>query len=357
MKPPDHSKINHQIYAEASEWLVEFRSGDVDASARKTFYLWLRTSPEHMRAYLELAAIWNEGSGLDAAREFDDSTLLESVRADANVVTLETGGLAENNRRTSEAAWPDVADPDVAGPEAGRSRPPPQRVLAVAASLLLAAGAAGAWLYTQRNVYSTRTGEQHAVTLRDGSRIELNSHSRVRIEFSPTQRRIDLLEGEVLFDVAKDRARPFVVRSGPTQVTAVGTQFDVFRKTAQTTVTVVEGRVAVAQTTDEVLLSAGEQAVATAQAVTKRADADIPAATAWTQGHMLFSGSTLQQVAEEFSRYSARRLIIRDPQLANLKVTGIFSSTDSAPLIRFLKARPGVRVTETETEIVVSREP
>ena len=63
MKASSPNKLNIQIYSEAADWLVEFRSGDIDSAGRKEFYAWLCTSPEHMRAYLELAAAWNAETG------------------------------------------------------------------------------------------------------------------------------------------------------------------------------------------------------------------------------------------------------------------------------------------------------
>lgn len=62
-QPP--SKLNTQIYTEACEWFVECRAGTLDAVLRREFDRWLRRSPEHLSAYLEIAAIWNEGPSLD----------------------------------------------------------------------------------------------------------------------------------------------------------------------------------------------------------------------------------------------------------------------------------------------------
>src|SRR5688572_8466736 len=82
-------KLNTQICKEACEWLVEFRSGDADASARREFDTWLRKSPEHLGAYLEMAAIWNEGPALDPQRKWDTDTLIAQAAAERdNVVPL-----------------------------------------------------------------------------------------------------------------------------------------------------------------------------------------------------------------------------------------------------------------------------
>src|ERR1700732_3457548 len=80
--------LNDQIYAEASDWLGEFRAGDMDAQGRGDFYRWLKSSPEHMRAYLELAAIWNEGASLDGQRTFDDVRLAKDLQSECNVAQL-----------------------------------------------------------------------------------------------------------------------------------------------------------------------------------------------------------------------------------------------------------------------------
>src|ERR1700733_7540336 len=92
-------KLNAQISEEAAEWLVEFRTGDMDAQARRAFDTWVRSSPEHLRAYLEIAAIWNEGSGLDARHEIDLDASSQQVHAECNVVPFESSSV---ERRTPE---------------------------------------------------------------------------------------------------------------------------------------------------------------------------------------------------------------------------------------------------------------
>ena len=104
------------------------------------------------------------------------------------------------------------------------------------------------WQAEHFPIYATEIGERRSITLADGSTVDLNARSRVRIEFSKKERRVDLLDGQALFQVTKDKNRPFIVSSGDATVRAVGTQFDVYRRTNSTTVTVLEGRVAVYST-------------------------------------------------------------------------------------------------------------
>jgi len=358
----ESTKLNTQIYEEAAEWFVDFREGDVDPAGRRRFAQWLRTSPEHMRAYLELAAIYNEGPGLDPEHRWD-----VTEAAGTNVVTLKVAPM----------------EPILAASHVART--PQRSYFAIAASFVIAVVLV-TWVYSQRGLYATEIGEQRSITLSDGTNVELNAKTRLRVMFSDHARAVRLIEGQALFQVTKDPNRPFIVESENTRVRAVGTQFDVYRRTTGTTVTVVEGRVAITSPspmpTDQVgadapadfttrgasakshgieahpgefLLAAGEQAVVTANATLRPENPDIAAVTAWTQRRLVFAGATLSQVAEEFNRYNERPLTIESPELRTLQITGIFSSTDPDALVRFLKVRSDIVVTERADEILVTR--
>jgi len=215
----------------------------------------------------------------------------------------------------------------------------------------------------------TSIGEQRSITLDDGSMVELNAQSKVRIAFGDRQRDVELLEGQALFRVAKDHTRPFVVHAGTASVRAVGTQFDVNRKQKSTTVTVLEGRVAVASTAaasgegattlppaPELLLVSGEQMTVTPTDARKSETPNLAAATAWTQHLLIFDGTALHDVLEEFSRHSTRRITIDSPELAALKISGQYTSTNPDSLLRFLSLQEGVVVSEVDGEIHIRKE-
>jgi transmembrane sensor len=227
--------------------------------------------------------------------------------------------------------------------------------------------------------YTTQVGERLSITLVDGSSVELNARSKIRVRFSKVERDVELVNGQALFEVAKDKARPFIVRSGEAVVRAVGTQFDVYRRKNATTVTVIEGRVAVlmplapnSSATDNdrtlvatsgsretrspaVFVAAGEQVIVTNQIVRAPQRADVAVATAWTQRRLVFESSALSDVIEDFNRYNTRQLVIEDPQLNDFHVSGVYSSTDPASLIRFLRAQPGVEVIEMDEEVRITK--
>jgi transmembrane sensor len=411
MPKTSRPRLNRQILEEASDWFVDFRVGDVDAAARERFDEWLRRSPEHIRAYWEIARTYVDLPSPSDMGKVDVGALIAYAHSRGNVVPLHAGAPVE----TPAASLSERNGRAV-------SRPARRRRLAVAAACTLMAIVVMSlwWSLHHYPLYTTDIGERRSLTLPDGSTVDLNARSRIRIEFSTTERRVDLLDGQALFQVAKDKQRPFIVSSSDATVRAVGTQFDVYRKSSGTIVTVLEGRVAVyanasastgltvthpaspperavrhsanaASATvndpaadvhsrasnpsgaapalpaqpaglvdpsagEAVLLSAGEQVTVTPQSIAEPKHADLNAATAWMQRRLTFDGSKLSDVAAEFNRYNRRQLVIDGEEMSDFHVSGVYSSTDPTSLLRFLREQPGIRISETETEVHIARQ-
>jgi transmembrane sensor len=346
----DTSSPNDPVLEQACSWLIELNDGEADARTREEFTEWLRRSPEHVRAYMEIAAAWEDSARLRGRHTPDAGALVAQALAESNVVPLPT-------------------HPATSPPSPVTSK----RVRRLAMAACLAALAIFGTVLGSRHLlgaptYETTVGEQRALTLPDGSVVELNSRSRIRVELSATQRIVELLEGQALFEVSQDASRPFVVRIGTTQVRAVGTQFDVYRKRSETVVTVIEGHVAVSSSLPvnaaasgrtpaaSSFVSAGEQVVVTAQAVAAPKRADVGIVTAWTQRKLVFDETPLTEVVDEFNRYSTRRIVIEDPQLAGFHIRGTFPASDPVGLLELLKDRFGISVHETPTEIRISKQ-
>ena len=406
--PP--SKVNRLILEEASEWFVDFRVGDVDERSRECFDEWLRRSPEHIRAYMEIARTYVELPLGKHARKIDVDSLIAYAYSGENVVPFNDAGNAQPNAPRAMSAETNHRS----APAKRVERPPrTRRILAAASCAFVLVLAGTAWWKVERfPSYSTDIGERRSITLADGSTVDLNARSRLRIEFSKKERRVELIEGQALFQVSKDKNRPFIVSSGNATVRAVGTQFDVYRKPNGTTVTVLEGRVAVYSTAHlestattpasappagvesrlapghspaaplaskpstsgsapqlpsnppglvdpsgsaAVFLSAGEQVTVTpAEPVAAPQHADIGATTAWMERRLIFEGSKLSDVVQEFNRYNKRQLVIEVAQLSDFHVSGVYSSTDPASLIRFLREQPGMKIVESDTEVQIS---
>jgi transmembrane sensor len=364
------SKLNVQIYEEASTWFVECRAGDLDDAARHEFDRWLRRSPEHLSAYLEVAAIWHEGPGLDPAGKWDAETLIAEAAKDPDKVLSLSGTSAVPGLEDSVPPPQAVAS---VGPDRTLHR---RKLVTLAASFAALAVLAGAWAWLDlfSSLYSTAVGEQRSIELGDGSTVSMNSRSQVRVSYSKAERTVDLIAGQALFHVAKDPTRPFIVKADGTHVRAVGTQFDIYERRSGTVVTVLEGEVAVLAPLDTqapgpgegsavvsdapasaISVSAGEQLTVTPKVARKSEHANVTAATAWTERRIVFESATLAEVAEEFNRYNERQLVIEDPELYDFHISGVFSSTDPESLIRFLRERPGVKVTEGASGIRIAK--
>ncbi len=376
-----HSQVKSQILEEASEWFVTFRDGQASDQEREEFAAWLRASPEHVRAYLEISAIWAGVRAIDPQKpEFDVDALIARAAGGDNVVAF-------GERASQSIAVPPSTS---AGQQSrkGRDFMRPNALFAAGMALILIAGGA-IWWQLVRGTYSTDIGEQRSLQLADGSVAELNSRSTVRVRFTDAERAVELLEGQALFRVARDVERPFVVTSDTARVRAVGTAFDVYQRASGTRVTVLEGKVEIRTNTAEsaetrkdgdegatrtpastadtgaeappgrpgraLALTAGEQAVVRASRVERSARPNLAAATAWTQRQIVFESASLEEVAEEFNRYNARQIEIETDVQDEFRITGVFSSADPASLLRFLRAQPGVRVQEEGDVIRIDR--
>ena len=211
------------------------------------------------------------------------------------------------------------------------------------AGAALAAAAAVAfviWLArpgTQFETIETPAAHRQSLTLADGSRVELNARTSLRIENSRTERRVQLVTGEAYFMVSKDRQRPFIVETQAGSVRVTGTIFNVRSETAaQLEVTVVEGSVQVSPSntgstlsSDPVKLGAGDRLSTSAQGVfpeTLSASA-LEDALAWRQGQIVCNGMPLREAAARFARYHGRNIVVA-PDAADLHVSSRHSLDD-----------------------------
>jgi len=352
VKSQQRASFSAGVLDEATTWFVEFLEGVPDERTRAQFLEWLRSSPQNVRAYLQIAAHWEEDTSqlhADASAVESLDELLAMARNENNVVPL-----ALTNENRSEGEGSAGADGRLSVKPTGRVQSWGRR--AIAAGFVLAIVASGVTYHLQRDVYSTRVGEQRSIRLDDGSTVQINSRSRIEVRYSERVRQVDLLEGQALFDVAKNKARPFVVQSGEVRIQAVGTQFDVYRKAGGTVVTVVEGRVSIQDAAPgKQLLGAGEQVVVSPSvAPTQPRVADVTAVTAWAQRRLVFTREPLSEVVQQFNRYNTRPLVITDPDIAATEISGTFSSGDPSSLLRFLREVGAYDIRETDAAIQIS---
>jgi transmembrane sensor len=362
--------LSGRIVQEATTWFVEINEGEASQTDREAFVEWLKTSPEHIRAYLQVSAHWEEAGALSKASlpSITDLVVLARESTTADIIPIgeiRPGDTVEFSTSTGRSA-DKLSAPPV------RARRSQRYLLAASVAIAIIGASALSWFEHARGLYTTDIAEQRSVRLGDGSTVELNAHSKLRVTLGQHERDVELIEGQALFRVAKDPSRPFMVHSGDTDVLAVGTQFDVNKHRSGTTVTVVEGRVAVSAPTlsdrapgsgaavlepapkSEIFLAAGEQLTVSRAAVKMAPNADVAAATAWTQKQIVFNSTPLTDVVDEFNRYNTRQFTITDPKIANTKISGQFSSTNPDSLLRGLGALNEFNIRETSGRIEIS---
>lgn len=357
-----------EVTETAAEWLDRLAANSVSATHRQAFARWLLKSPVHVSEFLQLSALRAELTGsLRRHPEWVDE-LLQSDSA--NVLEL-------TNRSKSKipGAFPSSSSSDASVSAEGSSQSPakrPHRLWATAAAIAVISAASWfGYTYltdtpTDPAVIATALGEQRSILLSDGSTLELNTETEVRVRISEHARDIDLLRGELLVDVTKDPDRPFRVLSDGVVAQAIGTRFNVYKREGDTVVTVIEGRVAVNQTppapesagevatVEPVELTAGLQLAVVSRTATAASSVDptpepvnLDKATAWTERRLMFDDEPLSAIVTEFNRYNRSRLIITDAALKDKRLSGVFDANDPDEFIALLSSLERIDVRQS----------
>ncbi len=353
MNEEKSSRRGDIIAREAADWLVAL--ADADAQTRKAFAAWLRLSPEHVKEFLCVSAIWGMLPELSSQPSIEE--LVGAAATEPNVVALPDRDQSEARRtRTRTPTRKPRREP---GRTPGRSSSR-ARWMGRAAGLLVAVAVGAILLISppaeDPDLYATVTGEQSSIPLPDGSLVTLNTRSMMRIAYSDEYRDVHLGDGEALFDVAKDTGRPFRVITEQAVIEAVGTQFSVRKGIDEVTVTVVEGLVEVSRkaggakaemlvdgepyaerSSQPVRLEVGQQAqVKSGVAKPVVVDVSVEKAIAWRQHRLVFEALPLKHVIEEFNRYNDPPTAIEDKELESLPISGVFRSIDRDSFLQFL---------------------
>ena len=297
--------INHaprqgeQATAEAGAWLARLQRDDVSEADGLEFESWLEASSANRAAYGALLAVWHD---------FDAGA--EGVLAELDAQT-----------RRSQARRP-VARRWFVG--AGG--------LAAAAALAVAV-LPGILAAPVTQTYVTGKGQHQHVQLADGSVIDLNAETRLSVTLARAERKVVLGDGEAIFDVSPDKARPFTVAAAGRVVRVVGTQFDVKSRQGRLMVTVARGKVEVrpdepSASARAYLLTPGER-LEVAQTGAEALKAVDPQETfSWRAGRLVYRGQPLADVVADLNRQFVEQIEIGDPELGKIPITGVIVLDD-----------------------------
>lgn len=222
--------------------------------------------------------------------------------------------------------------------------PPPARKPRKAAKVLslavLAIVAGLAWLdpaYRTEH-HATQVGQRQSVQLADGSQLQLDGASEVRVSWHLRSRQVGLLRGQALFDVSPMHYRPFYVDAGSANIRVVGTRFNVNRYADDVRVTVAQGKVEVSGNAVErtTLLRPGQQLLVHRGIPEEVMEAHAEEAGAWQQSRWVFAGTPLAEVVAAIQRYHAQPVELAGPEVGSLPLSGVFSSDKADALLALL---------------------
>lgn len=347
---------------EAAQWCARLRAPDVSPSDREAFERWRNTDPRNAEAY---AAAERLNAGLAALASKDPrlkALVDQAASAGATIPDDPPDDESHTPRKLTISAEPVL----------GQSRRRRMRrglwaaglAVAIASGLVLVdpqprldgAAAMGARAEVRYSAGNARRG----VTLEDGTRVYLDVAGVIAVRYSASRRDVRLLQGRVLFDVAHDGERPFVVTAGSDRVTALGTVFQVDRKAAEVVVTLAHGAVKVdtqGSPVPPLQLAAGEEVrVSTGQAAIKR-HVDAASVTSWSIGKHIFREQRLADVVREINRYATPKVRLADAGLGNLRVNGEFATGDSVAIVEALASTLPLHVATAGNTLVLSRDP
>ncbi|SFK56603.1 FecR domain-containing protein [Caulobacter sp. UNC279MFTsu5.1] len=299
--------------AEVAAWFARRRAGTLTRDDQNAFQAWLDADPGNREAFEAASDLWDDFDGL---------------RTDPRLMRL---------REEAKGAL-------------GRQRVR-RRIGAIAACAALVLGGVAAWrggrdllaiIAPQPTTYATRVGQTMSVSLPDGSLAVLDTNSELRAWAPGKTRRLELARGRAFFKVAKDPARPFVVRAGEHSVTALGTQFDVDLRPAAFKVVLSEGRVRVKSerpvggAASSVDMNAGYQLVAR-DGNWNLSRVDTRSAEGWMSGRLVFDDAPLAVIAAELSRYSTAPITVA-PDVADRRMSAVLPTKDPEAFVASAEA-------------------
>jgi transmembrane sensor len=238
----------------------------------------------------------------------------------------------------------------------------PKILAALAAALTLLLGGTGylVWRAGADQVYATDIGKTQSVLLADGSRMELNTNTRVHADVTAARRIVTLDSGEAYFDVVHDASRPFTVLAANRRITDIGTKFSVLRNGNDVRVVVREGKVRVevvdGQGGAPVLAQAGREVIAAGNEslVLGKPVREIENDLSWRAGMLVFDQETLAEAADQFNRYNSRHIQV-EGNARKIRIGGRFKAGNVDVFVQLLHRGFGLSVSDEGDRIVVSR--
>jgi transmembrane sensor len=317
------------IDRQALRWIALQSENKLDENDRANLDAWLAEDTRHQGAFIRAAVIQNalrQAANQNAIYPGEDRYSLRSSEADSNRHSIRRNFL---------------------------------RYGALAAGVAILGLTTAVPYFSERTTLTTAKGEFRRVELADSSVASINSGSELKVKLGKHERQITLEKGEAWFEVAKNRAKPFVVEVGDVHARAVGTAFGVRRFSGGAEILVTDGLVEVwtdSGSATRKLLGPGERAFVThkaAEILVARQPGEIERKLAWRQGKLIFARHTLSDAVADFNRYSRRKIVIADPALESKRIFGQYQIDAPEQFARDIGTYLNVPIVVTSEKIII----
>lgn len=318
----------------AAYWLAR-HDADPATAADPAFLAWLEASEDHAAAWARAEAVWDR-----AVDDLRDDPLADALRASALAARppvwpklLAAACVAVAVLLGAGVGWRYLAGREPSGPQVAANAPAIQ--------------------------LATRLGERRAVTLTDGTRLDIDSDTQVAVAFDAKARRLRVVKGQVYIQVAQDTARPFSVEARDQTIVDRGTEFGVRVMPGMMSVTLAKGSVAVGPRGGTMReLKPGERLMVRDGRPPMLQTVDVGSVLAWRDGFVEFSDTPLTDAVAEMNRHGGRKMVIADPRVGALKISGRFKLGEPERFLRTVSMLLPVRAVRVgETIEIRSSEP
>lgn len=327
MIPSSTGKIVGRL---ASRWFAHLRAGEASADADTAFRRWLESDARHEQEFRRRERLWELAGDLEHDPEI------------ASLIATTVARVHERRARRRMQRW---------------------SAAAVAAAVVMIVMVSEFWHRppspAPESLLATAVGEQKRLVLEDGSHVVLNTATRLRVRFTARTREVRLEQGEATFSVRRDAGRPFEVASGSTTARALGTQFNVQYIDDEVEVSVLEGRVRVAayggpSAGGDVVLGAG-QAVRSrpARGLMPLKAANLTRIAAWQSQRIELDDVSVAEAVDEYNRYNLTQIVVTDPSIAQLRISGVFRTGDVQGFTNALHRAFGIRHTTQDGQLLL----
>ncbi|PTN11712.1 FecR family protein [Nitrosomonas aestuarii] len=277
----------NSLTEQAAAWFLRIQQSDHNHAEQKTFEAWLAQSEAHRAEYQQYVRLWQN---LDQLEE----------------------------RKPQKKRHSTI----------------------VGIILIMVMFSALHWLVHYEEVIITAIGEREQIKLADGTTIDINTNTKLRLALFGLTRKVTIEHGEALFKIGNERLRTFEVYAGNGTIRDIGTEFNVNLEKDKTTVAVLEGAVEISL--DDLLfpsaiIQSGQQLSYSKHGLSDTLRTDTGTVAAWRKNRLVFRDTPLSEVVQQINRYHIRPVRLIDTQLNTLRVSGEFNATDRDGLVRALK--------------------